>query len=460
MTQLAAWLAVCLGVAWFFRSRPVHALALVVLLWTALPAVAGYRLTGQTTGSFAFHPATWLVLAIFVLQLTLRPAKLAAAVSRHTLLFVVVTIFTIGAFLTSRVGNSGGTRLMFDQIIGPFLLFWLVVAFAHEDRRVGLVLRNAIIFAAAAESVLAIIQKGTGSIIFYLDDYSRLYWFNPETFERWMGTTDSPLVFSLAVCIAGALTLGLKNWVLRFTLLFLFLIGTLITQSRTGTALMCVIILYSILRSHMVVWARALTALAVVITGYYIATSTLVSGLTERLTNDTGSADARIRALRFVFENWNGYLATGFGLTSSYAIARDSGLRTSLESSYLMYVVDVGLILATAYFGAQIALLVRYGRQRAYLGVTFAAVVGVLLQHSFSGVAGTNLAGTYIWATLAMMVVGKTVMDAERARAIATTAPDPPAIPRRNGRPHPHPAPDDLRRPAADADKEITSASV
>ena len=194
MTQLAAWLAVCLGVAWFFRSRPVHALALVVLLWTALPAVAGYRLTGQTTGSFAFHPATGLVLAIFVLQLTLRPAKLAAAVSRHTLLFVVVTIFTIGAFLTSRVGNSGGTRLMFDQIIGPFLLFWLVVAFAHEDRRVGLVLRNAIIFAAAAESVLAIIQKGTGSIIFYLDDYSRLYWFNPETFWQTLSSDVCALI--------------------------------------------------------------------------------------------------------------------------------------------------------------------------------------------------------------------------------------------------------------------------
>ena len=79
-----------------------------------------------------------------------------------------------------------------------------------------------------------------------------------------------------------------------------------------------------------------------------------------------------------------------------------------------MYVVDVGLILATAYFGAQFGLLLRYGRQRAYLGVTFAAVVGTVLQHTFSGVAGTNLAGTFIWATLAMMVVGKTVMDAER----------------------------------------------
>ena len=119
-------------------------------------------------------------MAIFVLQLTLRPAKLAAAVGRHAVLFVIVVIFSIGAFLTSRVGNSGGTRLLLDQIVGPFLLFWLVVAFAHEDRRLGLVLRNAIIFAVAAECVLAIVQKSVGSIIFYQDDYLRFYWFNPE----------------------------------------------------------------------------------------------------------------------------------------------------------------------------------------------------------------------------------------------------------------------------------------
>ena len=275
-----------------------------------------------------------------------------------------------------------------------------------------------------------------------------------------MGTTDSPLAFSLAICIAGAMSIGLRNWTLRFTLLFLFLIGTLITQSRTGTALMCLIILYSILRSHMVLWARALTAVAVLVTGYYIATSTLVEGLASRLSNDTGSMDARIRALRFIADSLNTYLASGFGLTSSYTIARDAGLQTSIESSYLMYVVDVGLILATAYFGAQIGLLFRYGRQRAYLGMTFAAVVGTLLQHTSSGVAGTNLAGTFIWATLAMMVVGKTVMDAERYRADATPAADPATVVRRKARLHPHPGSDDPPRRATDADKQLTSDSV
>ena len=159
MTQLAAWIAVCLAVAWLFRRRPVHALSLVILLWVAVPAVAGYLLTGRSTGSLAFHPATWLVMAILVIQLALRPSQLAAAVGRHGVLFVIATVFSIGAFLTSRVGNTGGTRLLLDQIVGPFLLFWLVVAFAHEDRRLGLVLRNAILFAVAAECVLAIVQK-------------------------------------------------------------------------------------------------------------------------------------------------------------------------------------------------------------------------------------------------------------------------------------------------------------
>ena len=175
---------------------------------------------------------------------------------------------------------------------------------------------------------------------------------------------------------------------------------------------MCLIILYSVLRSRMPFWARALTTVAVTVAGFLLAASDLVSGLTSRLTNDTGSTDARLRAFQFVAENWTSYLATGGGLTSSYTIARDAGLQTSIESSYLMYVFDTGLILATAYFGAQFALLIRYGRQSAFLGVTLAAFVGTALQHTSSGVAGTNLSGSFIWATLALVVVGRSITDA------------------------------------------------
>jgi hypothetical protein len=411
VTELAVWLFICLATASLLRFRPVHALVIVIILWTALPAIAGHHLTGIASGSLGFHPATWLVMSVFLVQLVLHPGTLGQVVGRHPMLLLVVLVFAVGAFMTSQVNDSGGIRLMMDQIVGPFLLWWLVVAFADQNRKLALVLRNGMLMAVAAQCVLAIIQSGMGSIVFYSDDYEKLYWFNPERFDRWMGTSDSPLVLSIAISICAALALGLRNWALRFSLLVLFLIGTLITQSRTGTLTVSLIILYSILRSHMAVWARALTSLGVIIAGYYLATSTIVVGLTSRLTNDTGSGDARLRALRFIADTLPSYLGSGHGMTSSYAIARDAGLQTSIESSYLMYLVDVGFILATLYFGAQFALIFRYGSQPALLGATLAATVGVVLQHTFSAVAGTNLSGTFVWSALALMVVGWTIAD-------------------------------------------------
>ena len=408
MVQLAVWVLACLTMAWLLQSRPIWGAGLTILLWTAVPAIAGHHLTGLSGGALAFHPATWLVLSIFVVQLVLNPSVIGAALGRHALLLLVVFTFSAVALLTSRLMGSGGTRLLMDQIVGPMILFWLVVAFAYRSGRWMLFLRNVILFAAAGESILAVVQSILGRIVFYESDYLKLYWFDPEKFERWMGTTDSPLVLSLALCVSAALALSVRNWALRFSLLTLFLVGALIVQSRTGTAVMCAIILYSILRAHMVLWARALTCLAVVIVGYYLASSTIIAGLAGRLANDTGSADARLRAVWFVYDNWVDYLATGQGLTSSYGIARDAGLQTSIESSFLMYVVDVGFILALAYFGAQFAMLIRYGWQRGLLGGTLAALIGCGLQHTFSGVAGTNLSGTYIWAALALMVVAWT----------------------------------------------------
>jgi hypothetical protein len=409
--QLAAWLLVCLTTAWLLRFKPVHALVIAIMLWTAIPAVAGHNLTGNVSESLGFHPATWLVMCIFLVQLVWHPTTLGAVLSRHPLLLLVVAVFAVGAFLTSRASDSGGTRLMVNQIVGPILLWWLAVAFAYQSRQLALVLRNGMLLAMAAQCMLALIQSGIGSIVFYNKDYEKLYWFDPERFNRWMGTTDSPLVLSIAVSIAAALALGLRNWALRFSLLVLFLIGTLITQARLGTATVCLIILYSILRSHMAVWARAVTSLGVIVAGYYLATSTIVAGLASRLTNDTGSTDARLRALRFVADTFPSYLGSGYGLTSSYTIARDAGLRSSLESSYLMYLVDVGFLLATLYFGAQFALLFRYGSQTALLGATLAAAVGVVLQHTFSAVAGSNLSGAFIWSALALMVVGWTISN-------------------------------------------------
>lgn len=411
--QLLAWLAVCGLVALITRRRPELVVVAVIVLWFAVPAVSGYRLTGIRSGTLAVHPASWLVLVAVIVQIQAAPSRFAATVARHVGVFLAVGTFVVGAVLISRLTDSGGTRLLIDQIVVPFLSFWMILSrFAVYGTY--LKVRNALLVVVAFESVLAIIQSVVGSILFYESDYLTFYWFKPDKFDRWMGTTDSPLVLSLAICVAAALTLGIRRSLLRLPLLVAYLMGALVTQSRTGVALMAVIIVYTLIRARMSTWPRLGSLVVVAVSAVLLARSSFATGFTGRLANDTGSTTARLRALGFVYENWESFLFVGGGLTSSYRAARMAGLQTSIESSYLMFAVDVGLVLATMYFGTQYWLIIRHGSMATVPGAPLAALVGCTLQHTFSGIATTSAVGTVTWLALAL-VVGAAMQSQRRS---------------------------------------------
>ena len=131
--------------------------------------------------------------------------------------------------------------------------------------------------------------------------------------------------------------------------------------------------------------------------------------LASRLADDTGSADARQRALAFIFGNWTGYLFAGEGLTASYTVARGAGLETSIESSILMYAVDVGWALALVYFCGQFGLIVRHGFRHRLPGASIAAVAAFALPQVSSALAWSNMSGTLLWTTLAVLVLAGTL---------------------------------------------------
>ncbi len=411
MIQLAAWLLVCLATAWLLRRRPVLLASLAVAVWTLVPAIAGYRITGEATGPLGAHPSTYLVLCGLLVQVLTNPRLVAAVLARYPVVVLVVGIFVVGAAGTSAVMSSGGSRLLLDQIVAPFVLWVLVVAGATGEPRRLLLLRNVILVAAVVQCAIAAVQRRVEAIVFYPRDYARLSWFDPDDYSRWMGTADSPLVFAALLCVAAGLSLSLRRSVVRVPLLVLFLVGTLIAQARAGTAVLCLILVYAVLRPTMALWARALTAVLFGGAAYLVLTFGLATGLADRIANDSGSGAARLRALRFISDTAGSYVGTGHGLTASYDVARNAGLRTSLESSFLMYVVDVGLILATLYFGLQVVLVVRYGRHGYLPGAAVAALAAIGLQHVFSAVAGANLTGTLIWAALAIVVAGSFDQD-------------------------------------------------
>lgn len=408
MTRLLLIIGLMVVAALLLRTRPVVAVLLALALWVALPAVAVPGLTGQLSGPLAIHPATWLVLAVFVLQLIFRPRPIGAAVARHPLLVLGGVIFIGGCVWTSQANHSGGLRLLFDQIVAPLLVFLLLVAYARGNQRNILLIRNTILGLAAAQAVLTLVQARLGRMLLFEADYATLPWFNPLKFDRWMGTADSPLILAFLLCVAAGYAIGVRNVALRLGLLGLYLVSVLITQSRTGVAIICVVILYAVLRSRMAVWARALASLFVAGAGYVLVTSTLVAGFASRLADDTGSADARRRAIGFIFANWAGYLFAGEGLTASYTVGRGAGLATSIESSILMYAVDVGWALTLVYFGSQLALLLRHGFRHRLAGATLGAAIAVVLPHVSSALAWSNFTGIFLWSTLALVVLADT----------------------------------------------------
>ena len=258
--QLAAWLLVCLATAWLLRRRPVLLASLAVAVWTLVPAIAGYRITGEATGPLGAHPSTYLVLCGLLVQVLTNPRLVAAVLARYPVVVLVVGIFVVGAAGTSAVMSSGVSRLLLDQIVAPFVLWVLVVAGATGEPRRLLLLRNVILVAAVVQCAIAAVQRRVEAIVFYPRDYARLSWFDPDDYSRWMGTADSPLVFAALLCVAAGLSLSLRRSVVRVPLLVLFLVGTLIAQARAGTAVLCLILVYAVLRPTMALWARALTA--------------------------------------------------------------------------------------------------------------------------------------------------------------------------------------------------------
>ncbi len=424
MGTLAVWLVVCLLLAWVLRRKPLWLVSLVFVLWTALPAVAGYRLNGLGVRSpLGFHPATWLALATVLVQLLWNPRPLLRSVSRHPYIGLVAAVFVFGAAITSVFSDTGGTRLLADQIVAPLLLALLIVA--HADRAGQLLLRNVVLAGAAAQALLSLVQTALGSVIFFADDYATNSWFNTVWFDRWMGTTDSPLILSLLLCTAAALTLGLRSNLLRFSLLVLFSASTLVTQSRLGGIVMLAVLLLAIFRTRTSVWARLLTAGGLVMAAIWLESSGLAGGLLSRLQNDTGSSQARELAARFFLGEWVDVFLSGHGLTASYQIARDAGLQTSIESSVLMYSIDVGLILALLYFGAQALIVLNYGLRGWLPGVFIAGVIVFTLQNGSSALAFANLTGTLTWLVLGLAMAGhatRNQTDAQRAGAPAAVS--------------------------------------
>lgn len=427
--QLVAWIGVCVLAAVLLRNRLLVAIILVLLLWAAIPGVASSLITGVARGNaLAFHPATWLIVLTFIVALLHRFHAMMAELARHIFVYLALGVFLCAAFLASRTSPSGGGLVLFlSQMVGPVLLFWLVCMALNEQPDGLLVIRNWLLGIAAVQSVIALIQWSIGGVFLYHSYYLLNYWFDEINFPRWMGTLDHPLTLSLLLCVTVPLLAGLRSVWLQLPLMLLMVAGTMATQSRVGLAVVALGVVYVLLSSTMRPGVKVVSMVVVVAVAWWAASTQLSAGLAQRLTNDGGSAGAREAALSFFFDNIPRFLLAGGGIGSASGFADAGGLTTSLESSILIYAVDVGVLFAVIYFGTALILVVRSFGPSTCRGLFFAGLVVVIVPQTFNALNAQTLAGPLMW-----LILGMCTSMADHRRMAAVLPPPSPRGPLRD----------------------------
>ena len=402
--QLIAWIGICLLAAVLLRRHRMVLIIAVLVVWVAVPAVASSVLTGVArAGALGFHPATWLILLTFVVQLLHDPRAIGQEIGRRIFVYLTLSLFLSVAFLATRTSASGGGLVLFlSQMLAPILLFVIINVTLAADFRQIYWLRNAVLAIAAVESVLAIVEWQRGTVLLYKAYYETQYWYDEIKFPRWMGTLDHPLTLSLLLCAAVPLIAGIRIVWVQLPLLLLLSAGMLVTQSRTGLVIVVIEVLYVLFSSRIHPVAKVFSLLVVAGVGSYAAGSSLSTGVVDRLSSDGGSAGARTDALGFVFDNAGKFLFTGGGIGSSYQAAEIGGLTTSLESSFLIYAVDVGIVFALLYFGTQVVIVVRSFGRSSVPGLALAGLAVILVPQTYNALGAQTFAAVLLWTVLAM----------------------------------------------------------
>ncbi|MHA7304963.1 hypothetical protein ACX80E_06925 [Arthrobacter sp. TMN-49] len=405
MLQLGLWIGLCGAAAFVLRRKPFILVVAVLALMFFVPTVGSPLITGQSAGPLSLHAGSWLIFLTAAVQLLFNSDAVARVISKYAYLFLTLAVVAVAGILaTEAQGSGGGLVVLVDQVMAPVVLFIVIVSLGPKDPALVTKLRAVLLTFAAAVSVIAVIQWSTHSVLFYENGFETQYWFTPEQ-SRWMGTFDQPLALSFALCTVAALLAGVRRLAIQLPLLALFATAVLTTQSRVGILIFLAVALLVVMRSTAKFLAKAFMLVVLVTAGYLFYDSPLAAGVLGRFVDDTGSGQAREAATRFFLDTWPQFILTGQGMTSSYQVGQTAGLGTSLESSILMYSIDVGVLFALMYFGSMVFIVLRGARAKIGGGLVLAGVLAVAIPQTYSSLATRSVAGIIVWTILALIVV-------------------------------------------------------
>ncbi|MCC8907986.1 hypothetical protein [Curtobacterium sp. GD1] len=380
-----------------------------VIAFVAVPEAAVYTL--GVPGLGGVNLGVLVVMATATVQVLFRAPTYLADVMARPWIWIVLAVWIAGATITNFVATSSSPSTWAELVVAPPAAYLLVQRLGAESAAGRALLARAIVTVAALEAVLALaIWTGVVDQPFAEAHSTFTYWWTPE-YARALGTMDSSLVLAgLMLAAIGLLASVRSNWmVIATSALFLVTIAT--AESRGALGLGLVVLTVLLVRRRVpfatalgLVFAAVMT-LAVVV----LVNPELTDGLSAKLEDDNGSANARVRGIAVGVPAALETTLVGNGPSSSFSIARSLGLATSFENPVIMTALDWGLLPALAFVTAQLFALRSGFRARVRVrgdvlvpGALLAASAYSVYLLTFSSYALTSGIAVFTWIVLGL----------------------------------------------------------
>lgn len=403
-----------------FWRKPLLAMLGAWIVWAVIPwLLLESQFDSLAVAGLGVHPATAMLIGCSTAVVLLRGAKLPSLIRSGWVVLGLLLLVLGWALLVTLVGNPYGMGIYLNQLLPIFLILALSAVSTADDHTAMLNLRTLFVWIVAAQSVLALLQATTQEFIFYESDYAGQRWAAYASVFRATGTFDHYLVLSLATVVAIALVKGMRiTAAIRLLLVFVLVAGNATTQSRVGLVLALAMAVYVVVSAGSGGLVKIGTVFVAVVFGVLFMASDLFGSAAARFANDSGSTSARNRAIDLFFQEISSRFFVGDGVSSSYEIAQRGFLLTSLESPLMMLSVDIGLLMATIFFG--VLIWISFARAKYSLripGAAIAAIAALAIAISFSSFMAQGASGVILAIALAIAWRGSANEDVTETRA-------------------------------------------
>ena len=403
MTEFVVLLTAVLVFVLVFRQQPVVWVAAGIFATVFVPIVATRVWLIDVGPIGRIHPSLWIFLIGFVVTTVFSPLRRSGTKVRTGVVWLIGAWLVVTAVIVVLQSGSSipGAFIVF-YLTPPLAFFAIHAAATREDANLWKKVVPVVLAAAAAESVLALLQVLTHSSLLFERYYASNYWWR-DYLDRAPGTLDSPLDLAAFLTMAIPLAGTLRRTPLVYALAALFAVGVVVSGSRTGVGVAAVLVVWLVFVRSTNVLAAVLTALAVGLAAIALLASPVAATLLGRFgeQGDSSTAargDALGVGLDIVSRSPLGGNGAGYAYNFSTAF-----LQSSFENAYLATAIDFGIIVAGGMVLVQ--LLAVFGGGRPKLLFRLPGLVAILWGFIYSSFVSTGNFGPLSWIFIALAAI-------------------------------------------------------